>query len=318
MYIFVYQLKGEEVKKILLFFVAASCQLYSFMPNTGWIGSKDPKKHRSNYPLISGDNFRAMADHIYDETTLDSFRPEDVKPGDIVFLNTSLIFYFGPFMHPKIPSPYILISHNSDIPVPDYHIDMLEDPKLIAWFSPNIMIPHHPKLHVIPLGVNNAYFNKSNYLTSAFEIHTFERPLKAYLNFQIDTNPFLRGYVWNRFCNNSFYIVAKNRSYPEYLADMKQCAFVVSPAGFGIDCYRHWEALFVGCIPIMKHSTIDKVFDDLPVILVHDWSIVDEDLIISEYQKLLKKEFNYKKLLAGYWFDQIRAIQRAFRESLNV
>ena len=303
--------------KKIFFFIMLSGQLVPFMPNSGWVGSRDPSNHVCNYPLISGDNFRSIAEHIYDETTVDNFKPEVIKPGDIVFLNTALLFHFARFIHPKIPSPYILLCHNSDMAVPDYHVGLLEDPKLIAWFSPNIMIPNHPKLHVIPLGVNNAHYNQSKPLADAVQIGRSTRPLKAYLNFKLDSNPYLRAYVWNLFCNKDFYVVARDRPYEQYLADMKQCTFVVSPAGFGIDCYRHWEALLVGCIPIMKHSTIDKVFDDLPVIFVDDWPVVNEQLILLEYQKIQHKKFNYKKLFLNYWVDQIRAVQTEFKESLS-
>lgn len=302
------------MKKLFLL-VIVSWQLSGFMPNNGWIGSKEASNHVTNYPLISGDNFRAIADHIYDETNLYTFDPQLVKPGEIVFLNTVFIFHFARVIHQQIASPYILLSHNSDIAVPDYHVDMLEDPKLIAWFSPNIMIPNHPKLHVIPLGVNNGCYNRTQPLSDAIELRRAARPLKAYLNFQPGNNPVLRNYVWRLLCDKSFCVVAQDRSYEQYLSDMKGCTFVISPAGFGIDCYRHWEALLVGCIPIMKHSTIDKVFDDLPVILVHDWSIVTEQLIMLEYEKMRYKRFNYKKLLINYWIDEIRAVQKQYRSS---
>ena len=37
-------------------------------------------------------------------------------------------------------------------------------------------------------------------------------------------------------------------------------AFVLSPRGRGLDCHRTWEALCLGCIPIVKKSPITKLF----------------------------------------------------------
>ena len=40
-------------------------------------------------------------------------------------------------------------------------------------------------------------------------------------------------------------------------------AFVISPHGGGYDCHRTWEALVLGCIPIVKTSKIDILYDDV-------------------------------------------------------
>jgi len=44
-------------------------------------------------------------------------------------------------------------------------------------------------------------------------------------------------------------------------------AFVASPYGNGFDCHRTWEALCLGCIPIVKISPLDRLFANLPVLL---------------------------------------------------
>ena len=52
--------------------------------------------------------------------------------------------------------------------------------------------------------------------------------------------------------------------------------FVVSPHGRGLDCFRTWEALLMGAIPIVKHSPIDGLYDGFPVVFVEDWSAINE------------------------------------------
>lgn len=61
----------------------------------------------SSYPYITGDTFRAICDHIIDETQ-DQFNTELVKPGDIIFIRTSRGHLFFNKIHPFITNPYIL------------------------------------------------------------------------------------------------------------------------------------------------------------------------------------------------------------------
>lgn len=46
--------------------------------------------------------------------------------------------------------------------------------------------------------------------------------------------------------------------------------YVVAPRGGGEDTHRAWEALYLGAVPIVKHSPIDSVFKDLPVHFVDE------------------------------------------------
>ena len=102
----------------------------------------------SSYPFIAGDTFRAIADHIVDETGI-PFNPYAVKHRDIIFLKTDYAAYFFEQLHPKIGTQYILITHNSDLsPIYLKALDhpwlgydfsnYLDDPKLVVWFSQNI------------------------------------------------------------------------------------------------------------------------------------------------------------------------------------
>jgi hypothetical protein len=52
--------------------------------------------------------------------------------------------------------------------------------------------------------------------------------------------------------------------------EMCKYSFVLSPFGNGYDCHRTWEALLLGCIPIMKKSRIDSLFKYLPVLTRED------------------------------------------------
>jgi hypothetical protein len=82
-------------------------------------------------------------------------------------------------------------------------------------------------------------------------------------------------------------------------------AFILSPYGNGLDCIRTFEALCLGCIPIIKSSKIDNVYDDLPVLIINDWSELNNKVLSETIEKFSTKKFNYNKLTMQYWMDTI-------------
>jgi hypothetical protein len=87
---------------------------------------------------------------------------------------------------------------------------------------------------------------------------------------------------------------------------MTKYAFVLSPHGNGLDCHRTWEALILGCIPIVKRSLLDSLYEDLPVLIVYNWFNVNESLLNSTIKKFKSKVFNYNKLKLEYWINIIK------------
>ena len=85
---------------------------------------------------------------------------------------------------------------------------------------------------------------------------------------------------------------------------MAEYAFVLSPYGNGPDCHRHWEILCLGGIPIIKTFGTDKMFDDLPVLIVKKWEDVNEELLQNTITMFANKYINYKKLSLNYWVEQ--------------
>jgi len=86
-----------------------------------------------------------------------------------------------------------------------------------------------------------------------------------------------------------------------------QFQFVLSPHGAGLDCHRTWEALLLGCIPIVKRAKINDLFSDLPVITVEDWSQINSSFLTHASKELELKNINREKLLMRYWRAQLGA-----------
>ena len=47
----------------------------------------------------------------------------------------------------------------------------------------------------------------------------------------------------------------------------------MSPQGNGLDCHRTWEALILKTIPIVRTSSLDPLYEGLPVVVVHEWCV---------------------------------------------
>ena len=82
--------------------------------------------------------------------------------------------------------------------------------------------------------------------------------------------------------------------------------FVVCPHGNGYDTHRLWEALILGCIPIVRTSGLDKLYDGLPVLIVKEWSEITTTLLQDTIIEFNNKNFSLEKLTLKYWVNYIR------------
>lgn len=262
----------------------------------------------SSYPYISGDTFRQYANFIFDETER-TFDPQKVKTGNVIFVKTDLLQEFFQQKHPLISCRYILLTHNSDYPIPGPYTSMLDDSKLIAWFGQNVENYTHPKLHPIPIGLANRYWAHGDVkvFDKAREVmHRASRNGLLYMNFEISTNCHERNPVYHMFKNKPFCRTSTPKALYYYLMDYAQYKFTLSPRGNGVDCHRTWEALYMNTIPIVKSSACDQLYDGLPVIIVTDWAEVTEEFLNKKYEEISKKSYNnLERIYADYWFKMI-------------
>jgi hypothetical protein len=240
-----------------------------------------------------------------------------------------------------IKCKFILVSGDSDDTCPDnlfeYENDFkkfIENDNLIHWYSVNCILLSHPKLTAMPIGLayhhvynedipeeakkiisplkQEAFIEKTNK-----NIPFWEREIKCYINFNFKMNYIYSNFGYDRYeaitkiPNNLTFsekeIVNRNDSWIK----QSKYAFVVSPLGNGLDCHRTWEALILGCIPIVKTSGIDNLYKDLPVLIVDDWNDVTKELlenVVNDFKEKHEKGlYNYDKLLLKYWVDKINS-----------
>ncbi len=263
-------------------------------------------------PFISGDTFRSFSDHLYDETST-IFNPELVSYGDVIFVKTDLIGDFFKNRHPYIKNPYVLITHNSDYAMPGPFREFLDDPKILAWYAQNIEEYAHPKLINLPIGLANRYWEHGsievvNKVKS--RVNEIARDHLIYLNIAVATYPKERAAVYEQFKNQRCCFKGSPKPFEKYLEDIASCKFVLSPRGNGIDCHRTWEALYMGAIPVVKTSTLDPMYEGLPVVIVEDWNEVTEEFLERMYYEMSQKTYSLERINASYWYNELTKYKR--------
>ncbi len=259
-------------------------------------------------PYITGDGFRAHADHIFDETD-QTLQPGAITERSIVFVKTDMLDRFFTDIHPAITCHYILITHNSDAAIPGRWQSMIDDERIIAWFGQNVEGYSHQKLHPIPIGIANTYIPHGNpriFQKAERLIGNYPKTYMLYMNFAQSTYPIERTLVYNLFRQKAFcYTDRSSLTLEQYLMQLIRSRFVLSPRGNGLDCHRTWEALLMGAIPIVKTSSLDPLFEDLPVLIINDWHDITEAFLTQAYQTLAQKNYNKHRLYISYWLNRI-------------
>lgn len=174
-----------------------------------------------------------------------------------------------------------------------------------------------PRVTNIPLGVKSPALQLLRYARRHRPQYVDRAAL--YMNFAISSKYELpaqrrglphRKDIADRFRNEEWVTDRVFKDAPEsggglyrYLTEVMQHKFVLSPEGFGIDCYRHWESLYLGAIPIVQRSKTMETFSDLPILFTDDYSEITESYLAEVYQDYLSRTFDFSRLYTPYYIN---------------
>jgi hypothetical protein len=243
------------------------------------------------------------------------FNPEDVTAGSVIFSTAYGIEDFLEKVHPKIKNPYILVTiyYGPVMNIKKY----IDDPKIIAWFGQsNRDAVTFKKFTIIPLGImrDESFFEKHEQYNNFFkQLRNIPKENLAYVNFTVHEGRHDgRGDIYDIFKDQKYCTVSKQKPFIEYMQEMAKHKFVISPMGDMQDCYRHWEAMLVGAIPIIQSSPLDPVFKDLPVVIVDNYNEITEEFLNKKYEEIKNKKYKLKKLYMQYWVNKINKKKSEF------
>jgi len=277
---------------------------------------------------VTIDNIRSSTSELPDFSKMFDYCTMHVCSTAIILLSNRM---------DEIKHKFILVSGDSD--EENYNqlfsnesefLNFINNDKIVHWFSQNCTVDH-PKVTRMPIGLDYHTFSKDknspveqenvliNIKNSSKPFH--ERINKCYMNFS--PPPDIYHYKYDRDealrdIPHTISIKEKEKQDRDICwQNQTKYAFVVSPYGHGLDCHRTWEALILGCIPIIRTSGIDPLFDGLPVLFINNWSDLTQELLDNTVEKMIQlknssknMDFEYEKLELKYWTDKINLYKK--------
>ncbi len=243
-----------------------------------------------------------------------------------IYLCTDAITFFVRNVLPQIDQPFILISGDSDLSVSHATItdldELLKNHYLKQWFAQNLECVH-PRLEPLPIGLDfhTVWHSPGHFgggpilpMQQEAEIRKIVRTALPFSQREpLAFCDWLNGAAYGDRADAKSGIaeiarVSPSGRLPRYALwqECAQHAFVASPFGIGIDCHRTWEALALGCVPIVKKTKMASIFDGLPVLIVDSWEQITPDYLEREQLRMASLDFNYAGLFLNFWAQRIK------------
>ena len=77
-----------------------------------------------------------------------------------------------------------------------------------------------------------------------------------------------RKHLQSYFQKKNWVEIAPKCDYETYMTNINNHKFICCPRGNGIDTYRFWESIFMGCVPIVESSPLDDLYSKVNCIIV--------------------------------------------------
>lgn len=203
---------------------------------------------------------------------------------------------------------FIIFTNLEDTPIDEYIFEAI--PENVLFISAVNAVAYGGKVIPAPYGLQRAMHPNDNRIeiTLDFINSSDTNPSTLlYVNHSDNTNIERIG-IKDLFRGKTWCIVQDNKiSYSEHLNKIKQSKFVICPRGNAIDCHRNWEVLYMKRVPVMKkHSYLQELYKNYPVLFVDDYSEVTEELLKNNENLYIKAlGMNLEELTLSKFFDKI-------------
>lgn len=255
------------------------------------------KKSR-DYMTLFIDNIRLYKRYIKEVSEAD--RPYV----DSLHLKSDLLKLCGNFPDVK----FIIFTNLEDTPIDKHIFEVIPDNVLCV--SAVNAVSYGGKVIPAPYGLQRRMApddRRIEDITSAMKNLPSNPPGLLYVSHNEGSHSERVG-VKDLFRNQSWAEVHDQRvSFSVFLYNLSQSKFMICPRGNAIDCHRNWEVLYMRRVPVMKrHSYLEELYKDLPVLFVNDYSEVTQELLIENdnlYQQA--QTMDLTSLTLPYFFDKI-------------
>lgn len=215
---------------------------------------------------------------------------------------------------------YIMIEPEDGI------LDILRDIcQYSCGFYVNCNVVDDPRVHNMPIGIRDGGevldfhrgFSQKMLLNAHDKwIGLVTRDILCLLCFSYTHRERRRAY--NILSNNSFITDLNKNDYDttqlgllgkvpvEYNYEMTaRSVYAISPRGCGEATHRFFEAIYLGCIPVVKrtNTVFDRLYALYPCLIVDDWDQVTEELLLANRSGLEVRMTAFKERFPGWFQD---------------
>lgn len=227
--------------------------------------------------------------HIHD--LLETGDTDRIQEYDILYVEVRFFEKFCTEYLPKLSKKIVLLTGGCQFPqiVRNPNTDVvLEHPNIALWISQNPIYSSHPKYMAFPYGIHHTHLK--SYVNALLHSNLADKPiLLSHLPFNPTTHPCRR-----------LLPVLPPLSKDTFYEAISKSKFVLSPIGDRDDCYRHYECIGLGSIPIsnagsnyvelfeesMYICTIETMVDILETGRVeHTYRVPNRDILCLDYHK---------------------------------
>jgi hypothetical protein len=300
----------------------------SFSKSLRTFQSIDGRPREASFPFISGDTYRGLAHYYFDLEFWSRYRrgthlmsTSPPRQGDVVFVECILLRdvrvedlileWLGEF--DSVSSLRFVFGNGDEPPRESFRKELIHRGHLV--YSHNVL-DGEIGVTPIPLGLQNATHRKFGVLNDFLLYRDIlrnpprqqaPRPRRVFGSFSVGSNEQERGSLRTALENSRFGFTSAGQSVRTNRQQVLGAKFVPSPAGLGPDCYRTWEAIYLGAIPVIRKGTIaSSITQDLPIWEVDDWEELMEagDGELDE-RYLELSQISTDKALFPYWSQVI-------------
>lgn len=266
----------------------------------------------SSAPFLSGDTFRSLTRNVYD-SQCKSIDPAKLGRNEVVFVDPELLDEFTGHILNHIQFPVTVMLGNSDLNHDDSLLRILKHSMVRKVFAQNLS-KNLTDADILPIGLENRWRVQNGRLKHfrKRQPSNYPRKHRVMWAFSVHTNPNERVLASRALLKNPLAEKLENLTTNDHQLALREHAFVASPPGNGMDTHRTWEAIYQGCVPVLKKSYLAVRYWEigLPVWVVSSYEELSgyTELELKDKYQEISPRFNSPALWIDYWRTKIHDV----------
>lgn len=258
---------------------------------------KEAKKYKSRFSHVAKQNELFNTPSLFHR----------IQNNDVVYVHTDpqMIRYFLETIVPYLKKhkiKVILFTGKETLPQvrrTDLSDRLLACDEIRLWISQNPIYDNHPKYFAFPYGLRSNR-NMLNIYRTYYRRPNVTKTIFLSNMAQLAHQHLSKGHIRNK--HKELFHKDKLRI-EDYMDTLHRSKFTVSTAGDRDDCYRHYESILMGCIPVtnIRKPLYEQIFGDNMVFMS------DDELVscVKRECELTYRKPNQDIVLLSFWKSQV-------------